>query len=91
MGLTPDFGPGAVKASSAGGGAASAGLPAHAVRIGARRQFRAPEIEQMSYKARDFRHYDAVTDAGQNVSDMTIGAHGWPRIGADLGLSYENP
>ena len=72
-------------------GAASAGLPAHAVRIGARRQSRAPEIEQMSYKSRDFRHYDAVTDTGQNVSDMAIGAHGRPRTGADFDLSYENP
>ena len=72
-------------------GAANAGLPAHAVRIGARRQSRVPEIEQMSYKARGFRHYDAVTDAGLNVSDTATGAHGWPRTGADLGLSYENP
>ena len=72
-------------------GAASAGLSTHAVRIGARRQSRAPEIEQMSYKARDFRHYDAVTGAGLNVSGMAIGAYGRPRTGADLGLSYENP
>ena len=45
----------------------------------------------MSYKSRDFRHYDAVTDAGLNVSDMATGAHGRPRTGADFDLSYENP
>ena len=72
-------------------GAESEGLSTQAVQIGTRRRFREPEIEQMSYKSRDFRHYDAVTDTGQNVSELAIRAHGRPRIGADFDLSYENP
>ncbi len=68
-----------------------AGLTTHAVQVGTRRQSREPEIEQMAYKSRDFSHYDIVTDAGQNVSDMAIRAHGRPGTGADFDLSYENP
>ena len=71
--------------------AGSAGLSTQVVQIGTRRRFREPEIEQMSYKSRDFRHYDVVTDTGQNVSELAIGAHGRPRTSADFDLSYENP
>ena len=45
----------------------------------------------MSYKSRDFRYYDAVTDAGRNVSDLAIGAYGRPRTNADFDLSCESP
>ena len=64
-----------------------AGLTAYAVQVGTRRQSRESEIEQMAYKSRGFRHYDA----GQNVSGMVIRAHGRPGTSADFDLSYENP
>ena len=48
-----------------------------------------PKYGQIPYKPRGFRPCDAVADVGQDAPGVAVRAHGRPRAGTALDLSYK--